>query len=338
MAAADLARRAGVSRQTIYAMEAGDFVPNTAVALKLARALDVSVEDLFHLKPDALKARNTSDVTLVGPADRFAGATLELCRVGDRLVGVPSMPAPRQLPPADALLLNPGRGSVEVLRESDENSLLIAGCDPAVSVLARHLGRAGVRLVNASVNSSVALELLGKGLVHVAGTHLNRRGRRYPVGSSAYVFADWEEGLVVARGNPHTIRGVADLARPSLRIVNREHGSGSRQLLDAQLRAAGVPISSVGGYDHPPASGHLAAAWQVYAGLADACVATRSAARAFGLDFLPLAGERYSLVIRPEHLALSPVQRVLDTLTRSAFCRELEAITGYDTRHSGQQV
>ena len=72
--------------------------------------------------------------------------------------------------------------------------------------------------------------------------------------------------------------------------------------------------------------------------MADCCVATRSAARAFGLDFVPLATERYDLVIRREHLATTAVERLLDTLAQAAFRRELEALCGYDTRETGRRV
>lgn len=339
MAAAELARRVGVSRQTIYAMEAGGFVPNTAVALKLARALEVSVEELFHLAADEPQPRRTAQAVLIGAAGRASGSPIELCRVDGRLVGVAAPPAPWQLPAADALLVDRARHTVELLGgELDEPRVLIAGCDPAVSVLARHLARSSVRLVSAAVNSTVALSLLGKRLVHVAGTHLREGGKPYGTEMPVFVFAGWEEGLVMARGNPKRIRGVEDLARPRVRIVNREKGSGSRQLLDRELRTAGIPMSAVRGYQEPPAAGHLAAAWRVANGLADCCVATRSAARAFDLDFVPLAAERYDLAIRREHLALRGIERLLDTLTRAAFRRELAALTGYDTHETGRRV
>jgi putative molybdopterin biosynthesis protein len=120
--------------------------------------------------------------------------------------------------------------------------------------------------------------------------------------------------------------------------VNREKGSGSRQLLDRLLKDARIPGTRVAGYDGDPAPGHLAAAWRVYSGLADCCIATRSAARAFGLDFVPLTSERYDLVIREEHIQLAAVERLLDVLTQAAFRRELDALCGYDTRQTGRRM
>jgi molybdate-binding protein len=179
-----------------------------------------------------------------------------------------------------------------------------------------------------------------KRLVHVAGTHLDSTGAPASTrsGIAVFVFAGWEEGLVVARGNPRQIRSIDDLARRDIKLANRESGSGSRLLLDRSLNNAGIAPKSVDGYVDPPSTGHLAASWRVHSGLADCCVATRCAARAFGLDFIPLRSERYDLVIRREHLQLAAVTRFLDTLAEAAFRRELEGLCGYDTRETGRQV
>ena len=159
-----------------------------------------------------------------------------------------------------------------------------------------------------------------------------------PGGTVAVItFAMWEEGIVVAKGNPKSIREIGDFARKGVTLVNREPGSGSRILLDSSLKRLGIPIAKVTGYGQV-AYGHLPAAWQVRMGQADGCVATRAAARIFGLDFVPLMSERYDLVIRKPHLALPAVQLLLDTLNRTAFRRELEGLGGYTTSDAGKQV
>jgi len=339
IAASALAREAGVSRQTIYAMEAGDYVPNTAVALRLARALEVTVEELFRLDSESADSPRTVKAELVGPGETFAGSPVALCRVGRRLIAVPVSPAPQYLPLADGLLADPAHSTVHPLTgEQLESRLLVAGCDPSISVLAQHLARASVGLVAASVNSSAALDLLRRRLVHVAGTHL-AEGAGTPAGGVAvFAFAGWEQGLIMARGNPKRIRSVRDLARPGVRLANRDAGSGSRQLIDRLLAKAGINSASVAGYADAPAPGHLAAAWRVHGGLADCCVATRCAARAFGLEFIPLTTERYDLVLHREHLQLAAVERFLDTLSEGSFRRELEGLCGYDTRQTGLRL
>jgi putative molybdopterin biosynthesis protein len=84
------------------------------------------------------------------------------------------------------------------------------------------------------------------------------------------------------------------------------------------------------------AAGHLAAAWEVRAGAADCCIATRAAARLFGLGFIPSTSERYDLVVRKKFLDTPAMQNLLDTLSRSKFRRELEGLGGYDARTSGE--
>jgi molybdate-binding protein/DNA-binding XRE family transcriptional regulator len=338
LGAAELARAAGVTRQTVYAMEAGDYVPNTAVALRLARALETRVEDLFALDEPAGPAPAPLRAQLISSADCWPGAPLETCRVDGRLIAAPAMSGPWQFPPADALLADATRSTVQLLHEeSTAARLMIAGCDPAVSVLRRHLERAGVELAIAAVNSSVAVDLLDQRLTHVAGTHL-KDAETPRAGMAVFRFAVWEQGLVLARGNPKKVKGIDGLARPDIRFANREKGSGSRQLLDDSLRDAVIPAKGVAGYRDRPATGHMEAAWRVHAGLADCCVATRSAARAFGLAFVPLTSERYDLMLREEHLRLGAVEKLLDTLTHSALRRELEGLCAYDTRETGNRV
>jgi molybdate-binding protein len=85
------------------------------------------------------------------------------------------------------------------------------------------------------------------------------------------------------------------------------------------------------------ARGHLPAALEVMNGSADCCIATKAAARVFGLDFVTLVRERYDLVLRKKHLDLPEVQALFDTLGRAAFRQELEAMGGYDTSPAGTQ-
>jgi putative molybdopterin biosynthesis protein len=182
----------------------------------------------------------------------------------------------------------------------------------------------------------------------VAGTHLrddstgesniSEIGRIFPKNAvSLFSFGVWEEGIVAASGNPKGIRDVEDFARKDVRIVNREKGAGSRLLLDAQLKRLAMDASKVFGYGDL-AAGHLAAAWKVRTGASDCCIATRAAARLFGLGFIPLVSERYDLAIRRQHLELPSIQSLIHELSRSGFRRELEGIGSYDTKSSGRQM
>jgi molybdate-binding protein/DNA-binding XRE family transcriptional regulator len=339
--AIQLAALVDVSRQTIYAMESGTYVPNTALALKLAKALGVTVEQLFRLAgaEDAPSLRCESAAFLPGEEIPQTGQPVQLCRIDGRLMANAPSSMPWYFPAADAVVsarrTSPGKAQVQIFQAEGDfaNRILVAGCDPAISVLARHVQPAGIELVLAHRNSSQALELLKQGCIHIAGTHLN--GGQLPRNSMAVIsFAVWEEGIVTAAGNPKGISDVSDLGRKDVTIVNRETGSGCRALLDSELARVRVSPSIVQGYDRM-ASGHLAAAWQVRAGAADCCIATRAAARLFGLGFIPLTNERYDLVVRRKLLDTPAMQNLLDTLSRSKFRRELEGLGGYDARTSG---
>jgi len=353
--AIQLAQITGVSRQTIYAIEAGTYVPNTAVALRLARVLETKVEDLFTLPDDGpAPALPLEQVTLLPGADALQpGQPVQLCKVDARLIASPPLPVQWYFPASDAVLTSKSGGSktsVQVFHADDEyrNRLLVAGCDPGISVLARHVRASGIELVLAHRNSSQSLKLLKEGCIHIAGTHLRddssgesnipEIGRLFPKDSIAVIsFAIWEEGILAARGNPKGVRGIEDFARPGLTIINREKGAGARNLLDGELKRLKINPRKVKGYDQT-APGHLPAAWHVQRGGADCCISTRAAARVFGLAFIPLVSERYDLAIRREHLDLPGVQALLDTLNRSSFRRELEGLGGYDTKSAGQRM
>jgi molybdate-binding protein/DNA-binding XRE family transcriptional regulator len=336
MSASALAKLSGVTRQTIYAIEAGDYVPNTTVALQLAKILEVSVEELFRLEVESTAPSKPVAVDFLTPAS--SGQPVQLCRVGNRMMGVSSVER-LMLPAADAIALDGKRAQTFEDELEDPKRLLIAGCDPGISILARDLD-----IVVAPSTSRRALEWLKQGKVHVAGTHLRDAAtgdynlpivkNLFPPGSVKVVtFAIWEQGLVTRAGSP--IRAVEDLAKKGTRFMNREKGAGSREVLDQHLRAAGIPVDRVHGYDRI-ATGHMPAAQAVAEGEADCCIATRSAARAFGLHFIPLATERYDLVIRRQFAKLPAIETLLDALNRSALRRKLEILAGYDTVHTGE--
>lgn len=348
ISAADLARRVGVTRQTIYAMEDGNFVPNTAVSLQLSRALDVTVEEIFSISDEQKQEPVSADLLPVVQVNE--GQSVRLCRVNQRLIAVPATFLPAYLPPADGII--EARKDLKIKVKSsidlpeDGKRLLLAGCDPALSLLHDTLYPSGIEIISVPAASRLALQWLKQGRVHAAGSHLLDRPtgkynlpiiRRLLLNTSVRVitFAVWEQGLVIARGNPKRIRSVADLAGNRLTLINREKGAGSRDLLDSNLRELGIPVKQVNGYGSI-AQGHLAAAYAVAAGDADCCIAPRSAARCFGLDFVPLAVERFDLSFTQASLESTAAKALLDVLHRSQFRRKLESIAGYDTAHTGE--
>jgi len=350
--ASDLARRVHVSRQTIYAIELGTYVPNTEVALNLAKELEVTVDELFLLQEGPQKPPESLAAEVLSSGPPVKGQPVRVCQIGSRWVSVPVSASPYYMPEADGIIKRTGKtnGRADLVvfakEEAAQKRLVLAGCDPATGLLSRMVERiSGVEIVSAAASSKLALSWLSEGKVHVAGSHLEdpKTGefnlpyirKQFPDEDfSVVTFARWEEGFVVAIGNPKRIRKPEDLARKNVRFVNREPGSGSRGLLDKLLEKAGIGGEKVQGYDRI-AHGHLAAAFSVVSREADVCLATRSAAQTFGLDFVPLHSERYDLVMRKRTADLPAVKAFLDVLQRATLRRKLEVLAGYDTSQTG---
>lgn len=362
LAQGTLAGMAGVTRQAIYAIEGNQYLPTTAVALRLAGALDCRVEDLFSL----MSGGETVEGELVGalPPDS-AHARVKVARVGTRLLVRPVAGLGEVLNftvPADGLLIGAAGTSRRAVRGGDrvrvrllrdrrivDGEIVVAGCDPAIFLAGEYLRRRQdqATVVEWAMGSSAAMEALKRGEVHVAGLHIvdPKSGesnlpylRRHWKGVEVQVvtFASWEQGLMVAPGNPKGIRGITDLARKDVILVNREAGAGARLLLDQRLAAAGIKADQVRGYRRSAGS-HLEVARLIAERQADVGMGVRSAARLLGLEFMPLQEERYDLVIPKRYFNDHPgLERLLDILVSRPFRTEVEALGGYDTRETGK--
>ncbi len=356
ISASELAARVGVTRQTIYAIEAHKYVPNTLVALRLSEILEVSVEQIFAIEEEAGRAGRQMTVDLIEDpsAPCLPNQPLRICQVGSRKIGVPTPPIHGEIPAADAVIVDagkPGSTVVRLFRDESypENRLLVAGCDPAIPALARYLLKHGnIEVVTMGCSSTRAMKLLQERKIHIGGTHLSGTSNKennlqvihrfFPKGGCRVAtFASWEEGLVTARGNPKGISGIGDLGRKNVALINREQGAGSRILLDSLLKKSGITPTEVRGY-RQIAKGHILAAWHIHTGLADCCIATEASARVFGLHFIPLVSERFDLVIPERHWNLPPVQALMDALNRASLRKELEALGGYDTSKTGNLI
>jgi molybdate-binding protein len=120
-------------------------------------------------------------------------------------------------------------------------------------------------------------------------------------------------------------------------IVNREPGSGARQVLEHALHQERIPLTAVHGFDHVVSS-HLDVAREVWTGRVEAGVSAAAIAMAFGLGFVPLQQVRYDIVILKEYLHDALVEQLLNTLISHRFCAQLQALGGYDTRHTADIV
>ena len=228
-----------------------------------------------------------------------------------------------------------------------ERTLLAVGShDVALDLLAGRLAADGVELVSAHVGSIAGLVALGERSAHLAGTHVldpatgtynDEAVRRYgPRGPLALVrLAEREQGVLVARGNPLGITSLADIARSRARYINRQPDAGTRILLDALLARAGIAPGDIVGYERLEFS-HLAVAQLIAGGSADAGLAIRAAARAFDLDFVPVAWEPYDLALPAASLDEPRITRLIAILREPAFRAEVESLGGYDCAHAGE--
>jgi molybdate-binding protein/DNA-binding transcriptional regulator YhcF (GntR family) len=200
----------------------------------------------------------------------------------------------------------------------------------------------GVGVRFASVGSLAGLLALTRGEVHFAAAHLYDAAaddynapalRELAAGRvfSLMTLSQRTQGFMVPRGNPRGILNAADLARPGVRLVNRQRGSGTRLLLDQLLTRAGLGPESVQGYQREEAT-HSAVAAAVARGGADVGLGIQAAAITFGLDFVPVAQERYELALAYGDPALDLLRQVVDS---AGFRTAASALGGYDLAEAG---
>jgi putative molybdopterin biosynthesis protein len=353
----ELARRCGVSRQALISIEAGRVQPSVAIALRLAAALGRRVEEIFQLAGpgDSVMAELVAPVPARPPrAPHAPRVRVALARIRDRWVAHPLRhDDPAGLGRAADGVLRPraraSRQRVELLRPLPElgTRLLVVGCDPALGLLADRLGSRGLPITWIHASSQAALEMLARAHTHVAGAHLFDESsgefnvpfvRRMAESGPMLVvtLACWELGFLVHPGRRTGVRGIEDVLRPGVRFVQREPGAEARALVERLLRRAGASDDALSGA--PVVHGHFAVAQTIATGGADAGVATRAAALAHELAFVPLAEERFDLII-PRELASAPgVVQLVDTLQARTFRRELDCLGGYQTRRTGDAV
>lgn len=296
--------------------------------------------------------------------DQFVRVTLG--QVGDKLISTPSgkgAGAVMSMVRADGLLTIPagsegvGAGenvSIELLRpksEIDVTLVSIGSHDNILDLLANQLykNRPRIRLSSAHVGSMGGIMAIRRGEAHIAGTHLlDEETGDYNISFIKRFLQDTplqlinlcyrEQGLIVQRNNPHDIKCFNDLAENQLSFINRQKGAGTRLLTDKVLRDAKIDPSHISGYEHEEYT-HMNVAAAVASGIVDAGMGIRAAAIALDLDFVPVAEERYDLII-PENLLND--QRVLAALEiireNREFYDKMISLGGYNLRDSGSVV
>ncbi|WP_442940555.1 substrate-binding domain-containing protein [Nostoc sp.] len=425
----ELANIAGITRQTIGAVETGQCAPSVTISLRLAKVLGCQVEDLFWLTEEDLPK---IEAILADSAPNLEQSQVILARIGDRWIAYPllgrdafriemipsdgevvavshpivksgisasgsdvaeslskgSLRSPKGLPKASELSnrraspvrvegfpsistlpLASARNErhpegeaqsqtgtnkvlVRLLDDMDKlhNTVVIAGCTPVLSLLAKATQRwhPQLRVHYRFAHSKAALRSLCRGEVHIAGMHLydpQTGEHNIPFVREALTDKDavlitlgvWEEGLLVPPGNPMGVKTVSDLVEFGATVVTHEVGSANRMLLERKLQEEGVPLEAMNRFDHI-VHNHQDVALSIVSGVANAGISTASIAATFGLGFIPLHSARYDLVILKEYLQEEPVQQFINILGHQLVRSQLQIFGGYDISKTGEVV
>ncbi len=309
------------------------------IRAKLSRQI---ASTLGHEEFVRVKIGKVGNNFIATPVSRGAGVLMSLVRA-DGFVRIPSM--------SEGI----GTGTeidVEIIRtQTDiENTIVCIGShDNALDLLANILKKKYPRLSlsSAHVGSMGGLMALKRGEAHLAGTHLlDEETGEYNIPVIKKLLPDKkivlinlvyrEQGLLVLKGNPKNIRGFEDLKRDDVVFVNRQAGAGTRLLTDKCLRELGIKPKDVKGYEREEYT-HMGVASAVLTGVADAGLAILASAVALGLDFIPVAKERYDLAIPGEFFETEMIQYLVKIIREDAEFKETVAgLGGYDISDMGK--
>lgn len=255
-----------------------------------------------------------------------------------------------RIPPLDEGLNAGQEVPIELLRPAEEiaRTILFTGShDLSIGVLDDQLRGQypGFKISASSVGSLGGLLALKRGEAHIIGSHLldptsgtynlpdlKKQGLVSKVVVLNLVIR--EQGLIVPKGNPKKLRGIKDLARKELSFVNRQPGAGTRILLDYKLARLGIKPNAIQGYEHEAVT-HMAVAVAVASRLADTGLGVKSAAKALGLDFIPVEREDYDLIFLKDFFKSDTGQKLIGVIRSDGFKQALERLDGYDTCQTG---
>ena len=230
-----------------------------------------------------------------------------------------------------------------------QNTLVVIGShDPLLDELADmlHLENPELYMSSSHVGSMGGIMAIRRGEAHAAGCHLLDTGdgsynrsfikKYFPRGGVKLVSCvGRQQGLMVAGGNPLNIQKFSDIARSGVRYVNRQKGSGTRILTDYLCAREGLDPAAIYGYDREELT-HTSVAAQIVSGSADVGMGIYSAAKLYGLDFIPICIEEYDLII-PDHAWDTPmVRQLIATLKSDAFREKMLSLGGYTVDHPGE--
>ncbi len=312
---------------------------NESIKAVISRQIpsQLGVDEFIRVKVGLVGGKN-----IATPVGRGAGLLMSLVRA-DGLIKIPS---------SSEGSTSGTEVKVRLFRDKNEikNTIVCIGShDNTLDILANTLKKNYPKfsMSSAHVGSMGGLVALKKGEAHIAGTHLldEESGeynisfikRLFPEGGISLINLVYrQQGLLVKKGNPKKIEGFEDLFRKDIVFINRQAGSGTRLLLDKHLRDSGISPQDINGYEREEYT-HMSVASAVLTGIADVGLGIYSSANALGLDFIPVANERYDLAIPSEYINTDLVQAILKIIKfDKEFKQTVQFLGGYDIKDMGR--
>ena len=327
-------------KPVILAFNHQTFVEGVTIKAVLSKRLMSSLKYLEFVR---MKCGRVNDRFVATPLDRGAGVTMSLVNA-DGILKIPkNVEGYEAGEEVELILMRP--------QEEIENTLVSIGShDVLMDIIANiiHKNKEIANLSSAHVGSLGGIMAIKKGECHLAPIHLlDEETGIYNLSYLKRYLADQEvvlikgvkrtQGMIIPKGNPKNIHGIADLTRADISFVNRQRGSGTRVLLDYLLKEQQIDVNQVLGYTREMNT-HMMVASAVKSGSCDVGMGVLSAANMMGLDFIPIGDEAYDFVILKENLGDPRVQIFINVLKSPEFEEALKQLGGYGLEQPGEIV
>ncbi|MDI6703712.1 MAG: molybdopterin biosynthesis protein [bacterium] len=240
---------------------------------------------------------------------------------------------------------------IELLKDGIKNNIIFVGShDITLDILQDMIKERypEINLCIIPIGSLGGLVSLKRGEAHLSGIHLLDEStgkynlpyvtRLFPVNPPILVNLVYrEQGLIIKRGNPKSIKGLKDLTKDGIKFINRQKGSGTRILLDYELGKLKIDPNLINGYENEVFT-HMVVASSVEEGAVDCGLGIKAAAQAFGLDFIPITKERYDLAISSKYYDDYRINRLIEVVNSSEFKQKIRSLGGYDIKETGRII
>ncbi|MEA1975382.1 MAG: molybdopterin biosynthesis protein, partial [Bacillota bacterium] len=238
---------------------------------------------------------------------------------------------------------------VTLIRNSNDynNTLFLNGSnDIILDIVKNQLAEKGVNFITKSTGSLAGITSLQRGEAHISTSHLlNPENGEY---NFSYIekylknedvelinIAYRQQGMIVQKNNLKNIKSIKDLESDDIIFINRQRGSGTRVLFDYKLKENNITSDKINGYNREEFT-HMTLASEINSGSTDVGIGIQSAANAFDLDFIPIAKERYDLVILKKYLKDERIIKLLEVIRSDKFKNEVNKLKGYDLKFTGK--